>query len=132
MQEKAKVIAIDKDIVSVVPLDIEACIGCSNTECKTNGNVFTAANRRKLDIRVGSEVRIKAPVKNQLSQAFFAIGIPVLLSILVWQLVPLFFIGAGEIFQVGGALVALFAGAVIMFLLTHIVSKDLPEITEVV
>lgn len=131
MQEKAKVTAIDNDIVTVVPLDIEMCIGCSNSECKNNGSVFSAANNRKLNIVVGSEVRISAPVKNQLFQALSSVGIPILIAFLTWQLIALFFPGANEMILVIGALIALFAGAVLMFVVSRIKAKDLPEITEV-
>ncbi len=131
MQEKAKVIGMENDIVSVIPLDIEACIGCSNAECKQNGNVFTAVNRQKFDIRVGSEVRISAPVKNQLSQAFLSVGVPVLAAVAVWMLLPALFAGATEALQVGGSLLAFIAAAALMFRVTGKTAKDLPEITAV-
>jgi len=131
MQEKAKVVGIENDIVSVIPLDIEACIGCGNDSCKQNGNLFTALNRRKLDIRVGSEVRIAAPVKNQLSQAFMSVGVPVLVAVAVWILLPVMFSGSTEAVQVGGALLGFAGAAVLMFRITGKDAGDLPEITAV-
>jgi hypothetical protein len=131
MQERAKIVAIDKDIVTVMPLDIDACIGCSNSECKTNGNVFIAVNNRKLKIKVGSEVLIGAAVKNQLWQAFFAVGVPVLFSIGVWNLVPYFISGAGEGFQVGCTVLAFFVCTGFIYWGSRIASKNLPEIVEV-
>ncbi len=131
MQEKAKVIGIEKDIISVIPLEIDACIGCTNDSCKQNGNVFTAINRQNLDLRIGSEVRIAAPVKNQLSQAFLSVGVPVLAAIVIWILLPLLYSGATEALQVGGALLSFIAVAALMFRITGKAPKDLPEITAV-
>lgn len=131
MQEKAKVVNIENDIVSVIPLDIEACIGCGNDSCKQNGNLFTAVNRRKFDIRVGSEVRIAAPVKNQLYQALLSVGVPVFVAVIVWILLPVIFTAATEALQVVGSLLGFAGAAALMFRLTGKESKDLPEITAV-
>ena len=131
MQEKAKVIGIEKDIVMVVPLDIDLCIGCANSECKTSGSIFTAVNSQNLDIKVGSEVRIGASVKKQLWQALQSVGIPVLLAVIIWKMVPLVFSGAGEGAQVAGSLIALLAGAAAMYWHSRLPAKDLPEITAV-
>ena len=131
MQEKARVVALDHDIVSVIPLDIEACIGCSNSECKTNGNVFMVVNTRNFDIRIGSEVRVAAPIKNQLLQAFYALGLPFLFGFGVWQMVPVLFPGAGEGAQVGGALLAFFTWTGFMFWHSRGQSRNMPEIIEV-
>ncbi len=131
MQEKAKVVSIQNDIVTVIPLDISVCIGCSNTECKTNGNIFTAINSGKFDISVGSEVRIGASGKKQLYQAFVSIGIPVMAAVSVWLFVPLVCADAGEGVRVGSALLALAVCAALLSRLARTRAKDLPEITEV-
>lgn len=131
MQEKAKVIAIDRDVVSVMPLDIEACAGCTNAECKRDGNIFSVANRKKLDIVVGSEVRVVAPMKNQLAQAFVSVGIPILLAVCAFTLVAFLAPSAGEGARVGGALIALCVGMILVYRIRKTRSKDLPEIVEV-
>lgn len=131
MQEKAKVIAIDNGTVTVVPIDIEACVGCSNSDCKNNGSEFTVVNSQKLAIRVGSEVHITAPVKNQLSQAFLSVGVPVMLAVAAFILVPVVIPGAGEGLQVGGSMLSLIAAFVLMYRFGRIGTKDLPEISEV-
>jgi hypothetical protein len=131
MQEKAKVVEVRGDVISVVPLDIEACIGCSNAECKKNGNVFQAVNSRKLAIVVGNEVRVLAPMKNQLWQAFLSVGVPLLLAVAAFASVAFFLPASGEGVRVGAALAALCAGMILTFNLHRIGSKDLPEIVEV-
>lgn len=132
MQERAKVVGIDKNVISVVPIDIEACIGCSNSECKDNGHIFTALNRHNLDLNVGSVVRIDAPMRNQLVQALFAVIIPVGLAVLAFIYLPQFIEGAGEGARVGAAFVALLAGGALMFKLRRITNSDLPDVVEVI
>jgi hypothetical protein len=131
MQERAKVVAIHDRLVSVVPIDIEACIGCSNGECKKNGNVFDVVNANRLDISVGSEVCVKASVANQLVQALFSIGIPVALSVVVYIIVARFFPSAGEGGAIGSALAGLVCGALLVARFRHLHARDLPLIVEV-
>lgn len=132
MQEKAKVIEIRADSVAVIPLEIDACVGCSNAECKDNGHEFLVTNPLGLPIKVGSEVRIGAGLKKQLVQAFMSIGIPVLLSIVVFALTPRFIEGAGEGLQVGLSLLTLLAGGILMYRITKLSAKDHPEILELI
>lgn len=131
MQEKAKVVEIHDELVCVVPLDIDACIGCTNAECKRNGNVFQAINRKKLDITVGSEVRVVAPLKSQLWQAFLAVGVPILLAAAAYALMAKFAPLSGEGGRVGAALAAMCGGMFLMYRLHRIHTKDLPEVVEV-
>lgn len=130
MQEKAKVISIDGDIVTVVPLSIEACINCANTECKKNGNVFTAVNRRGLALKPGCEVRIAAPLGKQAVQAVIAVGVPLALAVAAYLSVPFLFSGSAEGLRVGAALIAFLIGAVGVFALTRGAANKLPEVVE--
>lgn len=131
MQERARVVRLDGDVVSVVSLDIEACIGCSNSECKKNGSLFTAVNRRGLELRPGVEVRIMAPVRKQLAQALFAVGVPVLGAVAAWKLVTRFFPACGEGVRAAIVLAAFVAGAVLVYAFSRAAPKDLPEIVEI-
>lgn len=131
MQEKARIVEIGKDSVTVIPVDIEACIGCSNSECKDNGHIFHVVNRRRHDIKVGDTVHVRSPLKNQVGQAVIAVGIPVALAVCVFILTPAFLPGAGEGLQVGASLAALLAGSVITYFAGRRGADDMPEITEV-
>ncbi len=131
MQEKAKVVRIERDRVTVIPLDIDACIGCGNAECKKNGNTFTAVNLMGFDLSVGSEIRVGAPAKNQLKQGLLAIGLPVLLAIVAYLLTPRAVPGSGEGLRAGLALAALLLGAILGYRLSLRIGVDLPEVTEV-
>lgn len=131
MQEKARIVEISGDIVTAIPLDIEVCIGCQNTECKTNGSVFSAINRRKFPIKIGSEVKIAASLRKQVLQAVFAIGFPVLLAVGGFHSVPFFNPWAGEGWRIAAALVLLIVGAVILFQMRMRFRPDLPEIVAI-
>lgn len=132
MQEKARVLSVEGDIVSVVPLDIEACIGCSNSDCKKNGSVFTACNSSNLDVYPGAEVRIMARAKNQAVQGFLSIGLPVLAAAAGYGLVSLLAPASGEGLRIGASLGAMIAVGAAVALLHRIGSRDLPEIYEVI
>jgi hypothetical protein len=130
MQEKARIAKIDGDVVSVVPLDIEACIGCSNAECKKNGSLFQAVNRKKYALSVGDEVRISAPAGKQLVQALVSVGLPVLLAVAVYAVFGVVAPGAGEGVRIAASLAALVAGMALVYATRRRGSKDLPEVVE--
>lgn len=131
MQEKARIVKIAGDIVTAMPLDIEVCIGCQNSECKTNGSLFTAINKKHFPLKVGSEVKIAAPVTKQLLQAILSVGGPVLLSVIAFLLTPFFMSGAGEGIRIAAALVFLIAGAFGMFQIRRFIKPSLPEIVAI-
>lgn len=131
MQEKVRVISIEGDIAKVVPLDALSCAGCSNAECRKGGGVFSAANRKGLAIRAGSEVRIDSAARSQLAQAFLSIGIPVLLGIVAWAGMGSFFPGSGDGLRAGAALLAVLLGGTARYALSRGASRDLPEIVEI-
>ena len=130
MQEKAKVVAIDGDIVTVIPLEIEACINCANTECKKNGNVFRAVNRRGLKLKPGSEVRIAASLGKQSAQGLLAVGVPIALAVFGYFTVQGLLPGSGEGLRVGAALFAFLASSAVIFALPHRSANKLPEVVE--
>lgn len=130
MQEKARVVAISGPVVSVVPLEIEACINCNNSECKKNGNVFKAVNSRGLSLSIGSQVRIKASARNLALQGALSLGVPVALAAGAYALVSAT-TSAGEGLRVGAALAALALGALVSFVAAKPGLRGLPEVVEV-
>ena len=130
MQEKARVVAIDGPVVSVVPLEIEACINCNNSECKKNGNVFRAVNARGLSLSIGSQVRIKASARNLVLQAALSLGVPIALAAGAYALIASA-TAAGEGLRVGAALAAFALGAIVSFAVAKPGLRGLPEVVEV-
>ncbi len=111
MQERARIVEIRGDRVTVVPVDIEACIGCKNRECKANGSRFTAVNSRGLSLSPGDEVRVGASAKSQLAQGLVSVLLPALAAIAVYLLFPRLARGYGEGARVAATLAALAACA---------------------
>jgi len=118
MTETARVESIDGQVVTVVPLDLDVCLGCSNEHCRSEGSRFTAVNRRRLPLEVGSRVKIGAPAGRQALQAVVAFGLPVLAGGVVYAalawLLPAFDVALRALVSVGAAVItaALLAKAV--------------------
>ena len=118
MQERAKVVKVEGSIVSVVPVDIEACIGCANAECRKNGNLFTAVNREGFELSPDMEVRVAAPARKQLAQALLAVGVPAIAAALCWKGLDALAPRLGEAARAGISLAAFLAGAVLVYALS--------------
>ena len=129
MQERARVVRIEGDIVFVVPIDIAGCVGCANAECASGGSLFRARNREGFDLVPGMEVHVVAPVRRQLAQALLAIGVPVLLASFSWKALSVALPDSGSAFRAGVSFLACIAGAVLVYALSRSTAKDLPEIT---
>jgi len=78
MQEMGRIIAVNGSVADVVPVDIDMCIGCSNSDCKDNGSVFQVDRAGHFDLGVGALVRVRAGTVSQLAQGLFAIGLPIM------------------------------------------------------
>lgn len=132
MQEKAKVLSLDGKIATVVPLDIETCMGCTNSDCKKDGSIFKAINSKNLELYPGAEVRIMAHAKHQLLQGFFSIGVPLFTAALAWLIVAKVSPQANEALFIGVSFAALLLSAWIVSKIRKASEDDLPEIYELV
>lgn len=131
MTEIAKVVAIDGEKIQVAPLNVDVCLACSNEKCRSQGSLFTVCNPQRLQITVGSEVRVAAPVVRQLFQGALALGVPVLAAILAYMLLPRCIPAVGDGLRAGLAVAVCVLVAVI---LTHFLSNSdgsFAEITEI-
>ena len=131
MLERAKIVKVEGSVVTVVPVDIEACAGCANAECKKNGNLFEAVNREGFALSPGMEVRVAAPARKQLAQALLAVGVPAVAAWLCWKALDALAPRLGEAARAGISLAAFLAGAVLVYALSRAAPKDLPEIVEI-
>jgi hypothetical protein len=132
MQEKARVLFIEKNIITVAALDVASCVGCANSHCRENGSEFTVSNKLQLDIHPGSVVRVVARVRNQLVQSLVSLGVPVLVAVVIWLLVSVLFPAAEEALLVGASLLGLIGAGALMFRITGNTANDLPEIVEII
>lgn len=131
MQERARVVRIEGDIVFVVPVDIAGCTGCANAECASGGSIFRARNREGLELAPGMEVHVVAPVRRQLAQALLAIGVPVLLALFSWKALSSALPASGSAFRAGVSFLSFIAGAVLVYTLSRSTAKELPEIVSI-
>lgn len=132
MTETARVVAINGKTVSVVPLNVDVCLGCSNEQCKSQGSVFTVKNRKQLTLKTGDEVRIGARPAHQILQAAIAVGLPVSFGVAAYLSLPVLWPAAGVGARAGMALGALFLSAAILSATVRIGEKGFPVITEVI
>lgn len=132
MTEKARVIAIDGRRVSVVPLDLEVCLGCSNDQCKSEGSVFTVINRRKFPLSIGSEVRVHARPGRQLLQGVVSVGLPLITGAVSYAALPLLAPIAGSVLQSVIAIGAVILTAALIARMIHVGEAGFPEISAVV
>ena len=132
MQEKAKVTAIHKDIITVMPIDIEVCIGCKNNDCKQNGSQFFAKNTKSFSLEIGTEVRLKASAKAQYFQGLFALGIPLFFAFGGYYFRSFFFSKTTEIQSILFALLGLLIGSILALILRRYIKAELPEIYKIV
>lgn len=93
--------------------------------------MFNAVNRKALNLSVGNEVRIEAPVSRQLRQALLAVGIPVSFAVCAYASAGSFAPAAGEGVRIGASLASLVAGMVLVYFARRNKSKDLPEVVEI-
>jgi hypothetical protein len=68
MQEKARVVAIDGDLVSVVPLEIVPA-STATTPSASKTETYSGQRTKGFTLRVGSQVRIGASAGKQVWQA---------------------------------------------------------------
>lgn len=132
MTETARVVTIDGQTVSVVPLNVDVCLGCSNEHCKSQGSVFTVKNRKNFALNTGDEVRIGAHPVSQVLQTLVSVGFPAVSCAVVYMVVPAILPAAGAGLRAGLALGALFLSAVIIARTVRIGDKGFPEITGVI
>lgn len=132
MTETARVVAIDGKTVSVVPLNVDVCLGCSNEHCKAHGSVFTAKNGKQFALKTGDEVRIGARPASQLVQTVISVGLPVLSGAIVYAVLPGILPETGSGLRSGAALAAVFLSAAILVRFVQIGEKGFPEITDVI
>ena len=105
MVEKAKVIKIDNDIVSLVCSDSESCESCAaHGFCGgVNDKSFEAVNSQGLELEPGDSVEVLLPTAKTIRAAFMVMIFPLLLFFL-------FFFGAGQLLETPSEGIQVLAG----------------------
>lgn len=90
MKDKAIVVEIKENSVTVVPLITDACISCTSP-CTKRGKPFSVVNKNNFALSKGSIVSIGASKIQQMIQGFFSLLFPIVCSVTGYNICPLFF-----------------------------------------
>ena len=72
MVDNALIIHLSESEIQVVPLISDACINCQKSGCTKQGKPFSVANPKKIEIKKGDIVKLKANPTSQTLQGFLA------------------------------------------------------------
>jgi len=133
MKEIGRIQNISGDMVTIKGGEISACVGCSNSECKGNGNIFTAKNSLNLPIHEGQLVEVENKASTTFIQGLEVLLPPVVLFILGYILTGRFAPASSDDVRVGIGVAALFLGFFIMYWVKKLLpSSGAPQITRIV
>lgn len=133
MQEIGRITKITGTTVTIQGGELGGCFGCMNEECKANGKVFTAENRRGLDLKLGELVEINVSAGATASNAFLVLLPPIVAFILFFALVAVLFPGASEAARASGGVLGLVLGFFgVYFFRKAKPAKDVPVVTRTI
>lgn len=82
MHDFAMVKKIEGQLVQVVPLISNACVTCTFTNCASQGRTFSVLNKRRLEIKENSIVKIEVSKFSQSIQGLVSLLFPVFCAVL--------------------------------------------------
>lgn len=132
MLEKARVIKIDDDVVSLACSDGEGCSSCAaHGICGgVNDRTFEAVNSDRLELAPGDTVEVLLPTGKTIKAAFMVMIFPLLLFFVFFYGAGRLIESAGEGIQVLFGVAGIAAGIGINFLSnSKSRKKGMPEIT---
>lgn len=133
MKEIGRIQKIEGDLVTIKGGELSACVGCTNSECKGNGNIFTAKNNLGLPIKEGQLVEVENKASTSFIQGLEVFLPPVLLFIIGYVLTGQLAPGSSDDIRVGIGVAALFAGFFIMYWIRKIIpAAGAPQITKII
>jgi positive regulator of sigma E activity len=133
MIEKATVIKIENDIITLACGDSEGCQACAaHGFCGgVSDRTFEAVNLHKFELEPGSIVEVLLPTGKTIGSAFMVMIFPLILFFAFFYGTKILFSESGEGIQVLGGLIGIAAGFGINFLLNRNPAKrSMPEITK--
>ena len=132
MIEKATVIKIENDIITLACGDSEGCKSCAaHGFCGgATDRTFEASNLHEYKLEPGNVVEVLLPTGKTIGSAFMVMIFPLILFFAFFYGTKLIFSGTGEGIQVLGGLIGIGAGFGINFLINRNPNKkNMPEIT---
>jgi len=110
MIEKARVLKIDGDQVTLACLDIAGCKSCSGSFCSTKQRRFTAENTKHLELEPNDQVEVFIHPGKAVLAGFMVLIFPLILFILGFEAAGRFLGMASEAARAGVGALALAVG----------------------
>lgn len=133
MKEIGRIQMIKGDLVTIKGGELSACVGCSNSECKGNGNIFTAKNSLHLPLQEGQTVEVENKASTSFIQGIEVLLPPVILFILGYVLTGTIVPTSSDDVRVGIGVAALFLGFFITYWIRKLIpSQGAPVVTRIV
>lgn len=132
MLEKATVIKIENDVITLACGDSEGCQSCAaHGFCGgVNDKTFDASNLHEYILEPGNTVEVLLPTGKTIGSAFMVMIFPLILFFAFFYGTGFIISSAGEGIQVLGGLIGIAAGFGINFLINRNPNnKNMPEIT---
>ena len=135
MTDKAFVLSVQADAITVMPMQKDSCAACT-ADCAKRTASFTVNNPRNLDIKPGCTVKLSASRKNQAVQALVSLLLPILSAVagyfLAGPVCAAFGFNAGDGAKAAGVLILFLAASLAVFFLTRkFPIPGTPEIAEI-
>ncbi len=112
MEEMGRITKIEGKTITIQGGELGGCFGCMNEECRVNGKVFTAENRRDLSLAIGDLVEISVGAGATASNAALVLLPPIISFAAVFAFVSAAFPNSGEAARaaagVGGMILGFF------------------------
>ena len=133
MLEKATVLRIDDDVITLACGDSEGCSSCAaHGFCSAGEKTFEAWNRKGFNMAQGSVVEVYLPTGKTIGAAFMVMIFPLILFFILFKAAGVFLNDPGEGARVLFGLIGIAAGFGINFLLNRRNEKrNMPVVTGV-
>lgn len=137
MRDFAIVKRIEGKLVQVVPLVSEACVTCASKECAGRGKTFSVLNKRSLEIKENSIVRIGVSTLSQYVQGLMSLFVPIFCAVCGYIFAPVVAqrlnVEFSELFHAACVFACFLAASLCVFIVSRSsIHISLPEIIQVI
>jgi sigma-E factor negative regulatory protein RseC len=128
MTERARVISVGVDSVTLECFDHQGCASCGSAFCNVKARTYDAVVDAGLDVHTGDQVEVFVPPARAIAAGFAVLIFPLILFLAGYLLArPL----ETEPLRVAAGLGGLIAGFAIVYLVSRKRRKELPRVVRV-
>ena len=128
MTERARVIEIHEDIVTLECIDDDGCESCNSMFCSAKARTYKATPGPDIQVKPGDQVEVSIPPSRAIGAGFLVLMFPLLMFVGVYLA---FGFLDNEPVQVGAGLGGLFGGFGLVYLFGRGKHTRLPQISRV-